>query len=75
MKNRSTQEISDGVIIEDRHKREKPFFSTVTPWTDLKKERVGIYALKAFLGRLLYDYIYSEFPAVVNDIEELSLRT
>ncbi|KAL5394140.1 hypothetical protein PMIN03_013072, partial [Paraphaeosphaeria minitans] len=57
VKNRSTQEIVAGVTIEDRHRREKQFFATVAPWTELKKNRTGIYALKAFLGGLLYDHI------------------
>ncbi|KAI8935610.1 hypothetical protein NX059_008173 [Plenodomus lindquistii] len=72
VKNRSTQEIVDGVSITERHKREKQFFSTVAPWTNLKKDRTGIYALKAFLGGLLYNHISSEFPDVVKDIEQLS---
>jgi hypothetical protein len=75
VKNRSTQEIKDGVTIEDRHKREKHFFATVSPWTGLKKDRVGIYALKAFLGNLLHKHISNEFPGVVKDIEELSMKT
>lgn len=45
------------------------------PWTELKKDRVGINALKSFLGHLLYNHIRSEFPAVVADIEKLSLET
>ncbi|KAJ4361748.1 hypothetical protein N0V83_010688 [Neocucurbitaria cava] len=75
VKNRSTQEIMDGVTIEERHKREKHFFSTITPWTELKKDRTGIYALKSFLGGLLYDHISNEFPEVVKDIELLSSST
>jgi hypothetical protein len=75
VKNRSTQEIMDGVTIEERHKREKHFFSTTTPWTDLKRDRTGIYALKAFLGSLLYTHISNEFPDLVKDIEELSSST
>lgn len=75
VKNRSTQEIVAGVTIEDRHKREKQFFSTVAPWTDLKKDRTGIHPLKAFLGGLLYEHINNEFPDVVKDIEQLSSNT
>ncbi|KAJ5752683.1 hypothetical protein N7520_009600 [Penicillium odoratum] len=75
VRNRSTQEIKEGVSIEGRHQREKAFFSTVQPWTGLRKDRVGIKALKSFLGHLLYDHIRSEFPAVVADIEKLSLET
>lgn len=75
VKNRSTQEIADGVTIEERHKREKTFFATVSPWTELKKDRTGIFALKAFLGGLLYDHIRNEFPEVVRDIEQLAAST
>ncbi|KAJ6016561.1 hypothetical protein N7540_011152 [Penicillium herquei] len=75
VRNRSTQEIQDGVTIDGRHRTEKHFFSTMQPWTELKKDRVGISALKSFLGHLLYGHIRSEFPAVVTDIERLSLET
>ncbi|KAJ5971779.1 uncharacterized protein N7479_001697, partial [Penicillium vulpinum] len=75
VRNRSTKEIQEGITIEGRHRKEKEFFSTVHPWTELKKDRVGINALKSFLGHLLYDHIRSEFPAVVADIEKLSLET
>tara|TARA_R110002003_G_scaffold2979_1_gene24738 strand:- start:1855 stop:3066 length:1212 start_codon:yes stop_codon:yes gene_type:complete len=63
------------VTIDERHKREKNFFSTTAPWNDLKKDRTGIDALKAFLGGLLYHHINNEFPAVVKDIEQLSTST
>jgi hypothetical protein len=72
VKNRSTQEIADGVTIEERHKREKHFFATCAPWTELKKDRTGIHALKIFLGGLLYNHIRCEFPEVVKDIEQLA---
>lgn len=75
VKNRSTQDIADGVTIEERHRREKQFFATVAPWTGLKKSRVGIVALKVFLGQLLYTHISSEFPDVIKDIEEQSSAT
>ncbi|OAL51515.1 hypothetical protein IQ07DRAFT_507390 [Pyrenochaeta sp. DS3sAY3a] len=75
VKNRSTQEISEGVTIADRHKREKAFFSTTAPWTELKKDRVGISPLKAFLGGLLHNHITSEFPEVVKDIEIFLAKT
>lgn len=70
VKNRSTQEISEGVTIAERHKREKEFFSKTAPWTELKKDRVGISSLKAFLGGLLHSHTTSEFPEVIKDIEE-----
>jgi hypothetical protein len=75
VRNRSTKEIKEGVISEGRHRKEKEFFSMMQPWTELKKDRVGINALKSFLGHLLYDHIRSEFPAVVADIRRLSLET
>lgn len=75
VRNRSTKEINEGVTIEGRHQRELQFFSTNHPWTELKRDRVGINALKLFLGHLLYDHIRSEFPAVVADIERLSQET
>ncbi|CAG8424117.1 unnamed protein product [Penicillium salamii] len=75
VRNRSTKEIKEGVTIEGRHRKEKEFFSTMQPWTELQKDRVSINALKYFLGHLLYDHIRSEFPAVVADIEKLSLET
>lgn len=69
MKNRSTQEIKEGITVEGRHRKEREFFSTTAPWTELPKDRVGIHALKKFLGGLLYDHIRSEFPNVLKDIE------
>ncbi|KAF4154389.1 hypothetical protein CNMCM6936_008752 [Aspergillus lentulus] len=73
VRNRSTKDIMDGMTIEDRHKREKEFFSTVAPWNTLRPDRVGIKPLKAFLGQLLYAHIRGEFPHVVKDIEEFLL--
>lgn len=69
MKNRSTQEIKEGITVEGRHRKEREFFSTTAPWTELPKDRVGIHSLKKFLGGLLYDHIRIEFPNVVKDIE------
>ncbi|GIJ86341.1 hypothetical protein Asppvi_005228 [Aspergillus pseudoviridinutans] len=60
----------DGMTIDGRHKREKEFFSTVSPWNTLQTDRVGIKQLKVFLGQLLYAHIRGEFPGVVKDIEE-----
>ncbi|OKL58116.1 hypothetical protein UA08_06701 [Talaromyces atroroseus] len=44
LKNRSAKDIKDGV---------KEFLENVAPWTELRKDRVGNYALKKFLGGLL----------------------
>lgn len=53
VKNRSAQEIKEGVTITGRHQREKTFFATVALWTELDRNRGGIQALKTFLGGLL----------------------
>lgn len=53
VRNRSTKDINDGVDIEGRHQKEKEFFSLVAPWNELKKDRVGVQALKDFFGRAL----------------------
>jgi hypothetical protein len=74
VRNRSTKEINEGVTIEGRHQIEKDFFAQAHPWKGLQKGRVGIGALKGFLGHL-YDHIRSEFPAVIQDIESLSRET
>lgn len=37
----------------------------------MPKDRVGISALKKFLGKLLYDHIKGEFPALVEEIRTL----
>lgn len=68
MKNRSAKDIKNGVTIEERHVNEENFFMTY-PWSTLPKDRVGIKPLKSFLGKLLYEHIRSEFPALVRDIE------
>ncbi|KAL5334146.1 P-loop containing nucleoside triphosphate hydrolase protein [Aspergillus crustosus] len=69
VKNRSTREIEEGTTIEGRHRKEKEFFATEAPWSELPKDRVGIHSLKKFLGGLLYDHIRSEFPSVIKEIE------
>ncbi|KAK3045424.1 hypothetical protein LTR09_012975 [Extremus antarcticus] len=70
VKNRSTQEIQNGVTIQQRHRNEKKFFDTA-PWNALPKTRVGISSLKTFLGKLLYEHIQGEFPALVQEIRTL----
>ncbi|KZF23237.1 hypothetical protein L228DRAFT_245976 [Xylona heveae TC161] len=74
VKNRSTQDIKDGVTIEERHKSEKKFFTTA-PWNQLRKDRVGIEPLKTFLGQLLYTHVRREFPSLVRDIESVCSST
>lgn len=68
VKNRSAKDIKNNVTIEERHVNEENFFTTY-PWSTLPKDRVGIKPLKAFLGKLLYEHIRNEFPALVRDIE------
>ncbi|KFY88242.1 hypothetical protein V498_06867 [Pseudogymnoascus sp. VKM F-4517 (FW-2822)] len=70
VKNRSTKEIQDGVTMEQRHINEKKFFDAA-PFNQLSKDRVGIPALKKFLGRLLYTHIRGEFPGLVQEIRKL----
>ena len=55
--------------LKERHDKEREFFKT-SPWDELRKDRVGIPALSAFLAQLLYEHIRREFPAVSAEIEE-----
>ena len=68
VKNRSTQDIRDGITIEMRHDRERAFFDK-SPWSILPKDRCGIDALTPFLGRLQAEHIRKEFPSLVKDIQ------
>jgi hypothetical protein len=70
VRNRSTQDIQDGVTMQQRHLNEKRFFTT-PPWNSLPKTRTGVPALKKFLGKLLYDHIKDEFPALVHELRTL----
>ena len=70
VKNRSTQDIQNNVTIKQRHANEQEFFRRA-PWTALDKDRIGIHHLKQFLGRLLYDHIRREFPALIDEIRSL----
>jgi hypothetical protein len=74
VRNRSTKEIGDGVTIKGRHLNEKRFFNT-SPWNELKKDRVGVDALKNILGHLLYNHINDEFPGLIKEIEQLIAET
>jgi hypothetical protein len=75
VRNRSTREIRDGVTIEERHIREREFFATTAPWTDLPRDHVGIENVKRFLAGLLYRHIQLEFPSLVKEIEDLTRET
>ena len=74
VKNRSTKEIKEGVTMEQRHINERQFFNT-PPWTNLRRDRVGIVALKSFLGEVLFDHIRNEFPGLVNEVQNLAKET
>lgn len=74
IRNRSTKEIQEGVTILQRHDNERRFFQGA-PWNELPKERIGVKALKPFLGQLLYEHIRREFPALVKEIEALYRET
>lgn len=54
--------------MKQRHANEKKFFET-PPWNQLPKDRVGISALKTFLGKLLYNHVRGEFPSLVQEIQ------
>lgn len=74
VKNRSTKEIKEGVTMEQRHINERIFFNT-PPWTNLRRDRVGIGPLKSFLGEVLFDHIRNEFPGLVNEVQNLANET
>lgn len=57
-----------------RHINEKQFFNTA-PWTNLRRDRVGIGPLKSFLGQALFDHIRNEFPGLVNEVRNLAKET
>lgn len=74
VKNRSTKEIKEGVTMEQRHINERQFFNA-PPWTNLRRDRVGIGPLKSFLGEALFDHIRNEFPGLVNEVQNLAKET
>ncbi|KAF3903551.1 Dynamin [Arthrobotrys entomopaga] len=74
VKNRSTQEIKDGVTILQRHQKEKDFFKKA-PWNRLSREHIGVEKLKPFLGHLLYEHVRDEFPKLVDEINKLVSET
>ncbi|KAI9673656.1 MAG: hypothetical protein M1817_002293 [Caeruleum heppii] len=68
VRNRSTQEIQNGITIRDRHRLETEFFKR-KPWDSLDRQRVGITPLKRFIGRLLSDHVANVFPDIRREIE------
>lgn len=53
----------------------KEYFFQRPPWNKLPRDRVGVKALKLFLGQLLYEHIRREFPALVKEVENLYRET
>ncbi|MCJ1282732.1 hypothetical protein MMC26_002057 [Xylographa opegraphella] len=68
VRNRSTQDINDGVSAEERDRKEKEFFSKA-PWNSIEPQRTGIAHLKTNLGRLLSKHIAREFPDIRKEID------
>lgn len=75
VKNRSTQDLKDGVTLQERDVKEKSFFGTISPWNMLSKERVGVEPLTRFLSNLLLNHIRKEFPVLLTEIEALVTKT
>lgn len=55
---------------EERHAREKLFFSTETPWKKLAQDKVGVVALQTRLVDILTELIRREFPNVRSDVNK-----
>ena len=70
VRNRSTQEIAEGVTLSQRSANERVFFSS-NPWKLLSPDRVGIEALEKFLRALLDEHVRKEFPSLLKEINEL----
>lgn len=62
-----------GSSIKEHDAQERNFFAE-KPWSELDQTRVGISALRTWLGRLLADRSKSEYPNVKREIEQ-SLKT
>ncbi|QGA19055.1 hypothetical protein EYB26_006743 [Talaromyces marneffei] len=74
VKNRSTQDLNDGVTLQERDVKEKAFFQAA-PWNSLSKERVGVEPLTPFLSNLLLNHIKKEFPVLLTEIEAVVTKT
>ena len=68
VRNRSTQEIKNGVTIEKRNQNEKAFFKTA-PWNVLDSKRTGIDRLRMSLTKLLSTHIAREFPEIEKEVD------
>ncbi|CAD6586476.1 MAG: hypothetical protein ASARMPRED_002547 [Alectoria sarmentosa] len=54
----------------DRHASEKNFFKSKEPWTQLKKDCVGVQSLRGRLRDILTEMVRKEFPNVKSDINK-----
>ncbi|KAF8456420.1 dynamin [Kalaharituber pfeilii] len=70
VRNRSTQDIADGVTLKQRNANEAAFFNQ-PPWKTLPADRVGIRALEKFLKALLNDHVRREFPILLREMDGL----
>ncbi|KAF8414815.1 putative interferon-induced GTP-binding protein Mx [Terfezia claveryi] len=70
VRNRSTQDISEGVTLVERDVKERAFFSR-PPWKSLAADRVGVTSLKKFLRALLEDHVRKEFPNLMKEMNAL----
>lgn len=68
VRNRSTEEVNQGVSIEQRNNNEQSFFNKV-PWNLLQKSRVGVQSLERFLRALLDDHVRKEFPNLCKELD------
>lgn len=62
LRNAGQSELSNSIT--SRQEAERRFFSTVAPWKDLDKDRVGISSFRVRLQEVLSDHIRREFPKV-----------
>ena len=68
VRNRSTQDIKNGVTIAMRHVNENEFFDNNKPWSTLPLDRRGVDALASYLGKLQSDHFRKEFPSLSKEI-------
>ncbi|KAI5811712.1 P-loop containing nucleoside triphosphate hydrolase protein [Peziza echinospora] len=70
IRNRSTDDINNNVSLEKRNQNEAEFFKK-SPWNQLHRDRVGIFALNKFLRELLDEHVKKEFPGLVSEMNKL----
>ncbi|KAF3939193.1 hypothetical protein ABW19_dt0202817 [Dactylella cylindrospora] len=54
---------------EERDSVERAFFDAY-PWNTLEKDRVGVSALKNYLGQLIYDRIRNDIPSIEAEMQQ-----